>query len=545
MQNYPWWQKGVIYQIYPRSFQDTTGNGVGDLQGIIERLDHLNDGTPDSLGVDAIWISPFYPSPMVDFGYDVSDYTDVHPLFGDLDTFDRLANAVHQRGMKLIVDYVPNHTSDEHAWFVESRSSRDNPKSDWYIWRDAPEDGNLPNNWGNMFGGQAWTWDETRQQYYFHQFHSRQPDLNWRNPQVREAMYDVLRFWMDRGVDGFRMDVVYVVWKHPDMPNQPFIEGAKGRAEGDNFSRQRQIYAYNYDGIHDIMREIRTVLDEQNAVGIAELWLPLAERMKYYGTNGDEFHLPFNFDLISEIGSEAVEFETRSPWSAANVRRMIEAYEANVPPDSWPNYVLGNHDVPRLASRVGEAQAGVAAMLLLTLRGTPTLYMGDEIGMVNGQITEETMRDPQAFSSGLATTRDVARTPMQWNAEQGAGFTTADEPWLPIHENHTTRNVTDQRQQPDSLLSLYRALIWLRKNSLALSVGDYATADAPEGVYAYQRTHGDETKLVVLNFTDESQTVSLERGGQVALSTELERKDQAVSESLQLSANEGLIINLG
>ena len=536
MTDFQWWEEGIVYQIYPRSFQDTTGNGVGDLQGIIDRLDYLNDGTPQSLGVDAIWISPFYPSPMVDFGYDVADYTDVHPLFGDLETFDRLVEAVHARGMKLIVDYVPNHTSDEHPWFVESRSSRDNPKSDWYIWRDAPDDGGLPNNWGTMFGGAAWTWDETREQYYFHQFHPRQPDLNWRNPAVREAMHDVLRFWMERGVDGFRMDVVYVIWKHPDMPDQPFIEESPGRGKNDIFGRQKQIYAFNYDGIHDVMKEIRGVLDEYGAIGIAELWLPMEERMLYYGQNSDEFHLPFNFDLI-----ERIDFGGDNPWTAENVRRLVENYEEQVPADGWPNYVLGNHDVPRLSNRVGEAQTRVAAMLLLTLRGTPTLYMGDEIGMTNGEITEEDMQDPQGFIMGVETSRDVARTPMQWNASKYAGFSEV-EPWLPVHSNRDRHNVASQMAQPTSLLALYRRLIWARKKSPALSGGDYESLDSPAGTYVYKRWHDDEVKLVALNFTDEPKQVSLSTGGEVVLDTHLQRVGETVGETLSLAPNEGVII---
>ncbi|MEM6530143.1 MAG: alpha-amylase family glycosyl hydrolase, partial [Chloroflexota bacterium] len=439
MTDFNWWKRGIIYQIYPRSFQDSNADGIGDLQGIIDRLDYLNDGTTNSLGIDAIWISPFYPSPMADFGYDVANYTDVDKMFGDLATFDQLVEAAHKRNIKLIVDYVPNHSSDEHAWFTESSSSRDNPKADWYIWKDAKPDGSLPNNWGAVFGGPAWTWNEARQQYYFHQFHPKQPDLNWRNPEVREAMHNVLRFWMDRGVDGFRMDVVYMIWKHPDMPDQPPISRkVDRRGDDDLFNTQEQIYSFNHDGIHERMKELRSVLNEQNAIGIGEIWLPLQERVRYYGNN-DEFHMPFNFGLFA---SKDGDFSTDAEWSAENVREVVDEYEqAANPVNGWPNWVLGNHDIPRLASRVGEKHARLAAMLLLSLRGTPTLYMGDEIGMVNGEIKPEQVRDPQGVNLGAEHTRDVCRTPMQWDDSAYAGFSTV-ETWLPVTSDYTTRNVT-------------------------------------------------------------------------------------------------------
>ena len=537
MTDFAWWQRGVVYQIYPRSFNDTTDNGVGDLQGIIDKLDYLNDGTPESLGIDAIWISPFYPSPMADFGYDVADYCDVEALFGDLETFDTLVKEAHKRDIKIIIDYVPNHTSDQHEWFKESRSSRDNPKRDWYIWRDPADDGGLPNNWGNMFGGEAWTWNDHTEQYYFHQFAPEQPDLNWRNPNVREAMMDVLRFWMARGVDGFRMDVVYVVWKHPEMPDQPLIEGAKGRGETDKFQRQQQIYAFNYDGIHEIMREIRQVLDEEGAIGIAELWLSLDERMTYYGENMDEFHLPFNFDFITE--------QERNTWDADFFRERVEAYENAVPDGGWPNYVLGNHDIPRLMSRYGNhaARARVAALMLLTLRGTPTLYYGDEIGMQNGNIQPHQIQDPQGKILGVAHTRDVSRTPMQWSDAAQAGFSDSAETWLPISADYTYRNVAAQRKSDTSLLALYRMLLWYRKENGSLAVGDYETVRSPAGTYVYTRTHGDETHLIALNFTQKTVSIVLPRSGEMVLNTFLNRSG-AISGEVTLGADEGMLVRL-
>jgi alpha-glucosidase len=539
---FSWWQQGVIYQVYPRSFKDTNGDGVGDLQGIIEKLDYLNGGTPDSLGVNAIWISPMFPSPMKDFGYDIADYCDVDPMFGDLAIFDRLVAEAHQRGIKIILDYVPNHTSDQHSWFQESRSSRDNPRHDWYIWKDAKPDGSPPNNWGGVFGGKAWTWDATRQQYYFHQFDPGQPDLNWRNPDVRAAMLDVLRFWMRRGVDGFRMDVIYMVWKHPDMPDQPIIAGALGRGENDIYGRQAQIYSQNYDGIHAIMRDIRATLDEfEDTFSVGEIWLDLPERVKFYGTpDALELHMPFNFGLIGEAS-----FLEQSPWNAVNVRAIVDAYENALPAHGWGNWVLGNHDVSRLASRLGsEARARLAAMLLLTMRGTPTIYMGEEIGMINGEIPDALIQDPQGIILGAALTRDKCRTPMQWDASANAGFGAA-EPWLPANPDYMTRNVAAQLNDPSSMLTLYRHLIRTRHASQALAVGSYRSLDTGAGVYAYLRQHTDETMLVALNFTAESLDIILPNVGQIVLSTYLDHAGDAVKSVLTLRPDEGVIIRLG
>lgn len=539
-QTRPWWESAVVYQIYPRSFKDSSGNGVGDLQGIIEKLDYLNDGTPNSLGIDAIWLSPFYESPMKDFGYDISDYRNVDPLFGDLATFDRLVEEAHKRNIKIIVDYVPNHTSDEHKWFTESKSSKDNPKRDWYIWRDAQADGGPPNNWGSIFGGSAWEWDDSTQQYYFHQFVPGQPDLNWRNPEVRDAMYDVLRFWMDHGVDGFRMDVVYMVWKHPEMLDQPLIPDASGRGPNDLYGLQQQIYSQNYDGIHDIMKELRGTLDEYgNKVMIGEIWLPLLERMRYYGDGqNDEFHMPFNFDLIDD-GT----FQNPTSWQAERFRTLIDQHDAAVPEYGWPNYVLGNHDVPRLASRIGGThRVKTAAMMLLTLRGTPTIYMGEEIGMVNGVIPPEKVQDPQGLVLGHEFTRDVCRTPMQWDESEYAGFSTV-EPWLPVNADYKTTNVASQQNDTYSILSLYKSLIHLRKENAVLLFGSYQSIDSTNNTYCYLRQTDTESLLIVLNFNDEPTTIDLPYSGDIILSTTL-RLTESIDQAIELDSNEGLIINI-
>jgi len=561
-----WWQRGVVYQIYPRSFKDTTGNGVGDLNGIIESLDYLNDGstepvlspstllrvnsaeglttsgTSGSLGIDAIWLSPFYPSPMADFGYDVADYCDVDPLFGDLATFDRLVAEAHRRSIKIIIDYVPNHSSDQHPWFIQSRSSRDNPKRDWYIWRDPRPDGSPPNNWGSYFGGPAWTLDETTGQYYLHQFVKEQPELNWRNPEVRAAMMDVLRFWMERGVDGFRMDVVGLLIKDAELrDNPPNPEADPNLLPNDIFGRQLHIYNKDQDQIHEIMRDFRRLLDEyDDRCGIGELWLELPRWIRYYGDGsagspGDGLHLPFNFRLI-ELS-----------WQAQAMRRSVNELEAALPVFGWPNYVLGNHDRPRLASRFGgQAQARIAAMMLLTLRGTPTLYYGDELGLENGVIPPEKVQDPQGVNLGAERTRDVCRTPMQWDAGPNAGFS-AVEPWLPVSADYETRNVTAQSDDPASMLNLYRRLLRYRRSSPALYGGDYRPLDVgDDDCFVYLRTAGDERRLIALNFSGDQRCISIpgEDAGQVVISTHLDREGKVSLSRLELGPHEGVIVEL-
>jgi len=530
-----WWQRGVIYQIYPRSFKDTTGNGIGDLNGIIEKLDYLN-GTEDSLGVDAIWLSPIFPSPMADFGYDVSDYCDIHPLFGDLAIFDRLVAEAHRRGIRVILDYVPNHTSDQHPWFIESRSSRDNPKRDWYIWRDPKPDGSPPNNWGSRFGGPAWTYDETTGQYYLHQFLKEQPELNWRNPEVRAAMMDVLRFWLERGVDGFRMDVVGLLIKDAELrDNPPNPDADPNLPPNDIAGRQLHIYDQDQDEVHEIIRDFRRLLDEYgDTCAIGEICFELPRWVKYYGQNNDGLHLPFNFRLLHE------------PWQAQAMRRSVDELEAALPAFAWPNYVLGSHDFPRLASRLGgQARARVAAMMLLTLRGTPTLYYGDELGMENGVIPPEKLQDPRGINLGLEHSRDPCRTPMQWDASPNAGFSDV-EPWLPVSADYATRNVAVQSDDPTSMLNLYRRLLRYRRRSPALYGGSYRSLDAEDDCFAYLREANGERRLIALNFADSHRRISVpgEEVGQIVLSTHLDRMERVSLSELELRPHEGVIIEL-
>jgi alpha-glucosidase len=537
MTDLKWWQKGVVYQIYPRSFNDSNNDGVGDLNGILEKLDYLNDGTPNSLGVQAIWLSPFYPSPMADFGYDVSDYCNVDPLFGNLADFDRLVSEAHKRGIKVIIDWVPNHTSSQHPWFVESRASHDNPKRNWYIWRAAKPDGSPPNNWGSFFGGPAWTFDPKTGQYYMHQFAKEQPELNWRNPELRAAMLETLRFWLKRGVDGFRMDVIGLIIKDKELRDNPVNPQANPNLPpNDLLGRLIMIYSWDQDEVHEVIRQIRAVLDEfPDRCGIGELWGDLHRWVRYYGENGNELQLPFNFRLMNE------------PWQASAMRKSVDDMEAALPAFAWPNYVLGNHDQPRLATRFGgQPQARLAALMLLTLRGTPTLYYGDEIGLENGLIPPEKIQDPQGINLGAERTRDVCRTPMQWDANPFAGFSHS-EPWLPVSADFATRNVGHQAQDPTSIFNLYRRLLALRRQSPSLHGSSYRALEIETAdCYVYEREAGDEKHLIVLNFSAEARSVSIDDAGtaKIALSTHMDRDGSVSLDKLALRPCEGVIIQL-
>src|SRR4051812_26379369 len=476
-----WWQTGVIYQIYPRSFQDSNGDGVGDLRGIIRRLPYLAE-----LGFDAIWISPIFVSPMADFGYDIADYTEIDPLFGTLEDFDALAAAAHQLGLKIILDLVPNHTSDRHPWFLESRSSRDNPKRNWYIWRDPAPDGGPPNNWLSEFGGGAWEYDATTGQYYYHAFLAAQPDLNWRNPQVRPAMYDAMRFWLRRGVDGFRVDVIWHLIKDDQFRNNP--PNPNFRVGDPPIHAVIPLYTADRPEVQEVIAEMRGVVDEfSDRLLIGEIYLPVERLVTYYGRDLSGVHLPFNFALLS------------APWHARQLAKLIHEYEASLPSGGWPNWVLGNHDKPRIASRIGLDQARVAAMLLLTLRGTPTIYYGDEIAMEQLPMDPEDVRDPfELRVPGKGLGRDGARTPMQWDNGKYAGFSTG-RPWLPLAENYVVENVAEERRDPRSMYRLYRALIELRRSHPALRRGSYRPVVATGDLLLYVREFESNRILVALN----------------------------------------------
>jgi alpha-glucosidase len=522
-----WWRHGVFYQIYPRSFQDSNADGVGDIAGIIDRLPYLQ-----SLGVDAIWLSPIFPSPMADFGYDIADYTGIDPLFGTMADFDALISAAHAAGLKVILDLVPNHTSDQHPWFVESRKSRDDPKRDWYIWREPAADGGPPNNWLSEFGGSAWQYDAATRQYYYHAFLAQQPDLNWRNPDVREAILDVMRFWLRKGVDGFRVDVIWHLIKDAEFrDNPPNPNFHQGRPPHERILTQ---YSTDQPEVHDVIAQMRRVIDEFGSrVLIGEIYLPLHRLVAYYGNDLTGAQMPFNFALLSTL------------WSARSIEKIIADYERALPAGAWPNWVLGNHDRPRVASRVGQQQARVAAMLLLSLRGTPTLYYGDEIGMHQVAIAPDQVRDPfEKNVPGIGVGRDGCRTPMQWSSAPYAGFSTS-APWLPVSDDFTHENVVNLEADARSILSLHKALIDLRKKWPQLVTGDYVPIAAEGDLLLYRRQSGGSAVVVALNLGAEpvslrSDVIGL--GGEILLSTFLDRQGEEIHGTLDLRGNEGVII---
>jgi alpha-glucosidase len=518
-----WWQSGILYEVYPRSFQDANGDGIGDLQGILQRLDYLAD-----LGIKAVWIAPFYPSPMADFGYDIADYCNVDRIFGTLNDFDMLLRAIHDRGLKLILDFVPNHTSDQHPWFLESRSSLANPKRDWYLWRDPAVDGGPPNNWLSNFGGSGWTKDGS--QYYYHGFLKQQPDVNWRNPELREAMFNVLRFWLDRGADGFRVDVMWMLIKDDHFRDNPINPASTP----DSPASQRLLPLYNTNRpeVHAIVADLRAVLDSYgDRLLIGEVYLPFEQLATYYGRDLKGAQLPFNFHLML------------CPWNADAIATVIKEYEAALPVGAWPNWVIGNHDQPRIATRIGNAEARVAAMLLLTLRGTPTMYYGDEIGMTNVFIPAAEVQDPaEKNEPGKGQGRDPERTPMQWDSSKGAGFTEGT-PWLRLSADHKTVNVETLSIQADSVLNLYRTLIGLRNAHAALQTGNIEQVASDGHVLSYERADQEQRFAIVLNLSDRDEEAPI-ASGRVEASTHMDRSGDAVAGKLSLRPFEGVIVRL-
>jgi alpha-glucosidase len=498
-----WWKHAVFYEIYPRSFKDSDGDGVGDLNGITSKLDYLA-----GLGVDAVWITPFYPSPQVDFGYDVSDYEAVDPQFGTLADFDRLVREAHRRRIRVVIDFVLNHTSDRHPFFKESRSSRTNPKRDWYIWRDPKPDGSRPNNWSSSFGPVAWTLDERTGQYYYHYFYPQQPELNWRNPSVERRMFETVRFWLKRGADGFRLDAVNYLFEDQKLRDNPVLDELRpGTTTGEHLQEKK----YNRDlpEVQDVMVRLRAFNDRVNpeSVLIGEAYVPKWEElMRYYGPSDNGVHLPFNFFLIME--------PARTRLDAGVFRSVIEASEKALQ-GRWTTYVLSNHDNPRHFDRYGDGRhndeiAKLTATMLLTLRGSPFLYYGEEIGMTTTEPkTVDEVRDPVGRRYWPANKgRDGERTPMQWDASLQSGFTTGS-PWLPVPETAARRNVFVEDRDPASLLNFYRQLIALRRRSPALLDGDYASVGNDPHVYAYRRRAPTQTMLVALNMSAEPGTLGV------------------------------------
>lgn len=492
-----WYKNALVYQVYPRSFKDSNGDGIGDLNGIIEKLDYLN-GKEDSLGVDAIWLNPIYKSPQKDFGYDISNYRDIDPVFGDLKIFDRLVSEAHLRGIKIIMDFVPNHTSSEHPWFLESRSSRGNPKRDWYIWQDGKGDG-PPNNWLSVFGGSAWEHDDKTGQYYLHTFLADQPDLNWRNKEVREEMLNVMKFWLARGVDGFRTDALYHLVKddkfRDDLSNPNYVPG-----KNEPYNSLIHEYSAGRPELLDTANAMCAVMGESaGKFMVSESYLGIAEMAKLYKACDDKLHAPMNFNFIG------------MPWDAAAYKKIVDEFETSLSPNDVPNYVFGNHDRSRVASRLGQEKVRLAAMLLFTLRGMAFVYYGDELGMEDAQIPDEKCLDPWGKNvPDLGLSRDPERTPMQWNNSKYAGFSNV-KPWLPFFDQPERRNVEAEAEDPHSTLSLYKRLIRLRRTSDALKDGKYRPIESKSpNVFAFAREHDKDRALIMLNFGEKEETAACE-----------------------------------
>lgn len=526
-----WHQGGVIYQIYPRSFYDAKDTGVGNLQGIIDKLDYLG-GSEDSLGVNAIWVSPIYTSPMADFGYDVANYTDIDPIFGNLNDFKLLVSEAHSRNIKVILDFVPNHSSDEHPWFIESQSSLDNPKRDWYVWRTPEPNGGPPNNWISNFGGSAWELSEQTQQYYLHSFLAKQPDLNWDNPDVREAIKSAMRFWLDLGVDGFRVDAVDWLSKDAGLRDDPASTSTHHKIS----DYHSLTHTYSRDGPHlfDRLNEMARVIAEyKDCFMIIEAHPETVNKiqgyLKYYKNVNPLLSAPFNFESIF------------LPWEASALREFIDNFQAGMQPDFTPIYTFGNHDESRVATRIGRAAARTSAMMQLTLPGLAFIYYGEELGMTDVPISDEQIRDPSA-KAGKG--RDGQRTPMQWDDSEHAGFTKGS-PWLPVSPDYPQINVHKQSQNPISSLNLYKELIHFRNQSIVLRKGAYRSINSDEGIFGYERSKGGSKLLILLNFNNVSKQINInDLKGVILLSTYLDNKEMNVSEQITLRPNEGLIVGV-
>jgi len=556
-----WWKRAVFYQIYPRSFMDSNDDGIGDLKGIISRLDYLNDNSPDSLGIDAIWFSPFFKSPDNDYGYDIADFCDVDPRFGTLEEFDQLLEEAHKRNIMVVLDLVVNHTSSEHPWFQESRSSLDNPRRNWYIWKDGRNNGKKPpNNWRNNFFGSAWSKDETTGQYYLHSFLREQPDLNWENSAVREAIADVIRFWLDRGVDGFRLDVAHIYCKDKQFRNNPPFYFPKKKSRGLRFIDRLMIsnvmklfslpelqvrrYNQHQQETHNVLKGFRQIFDSYPAkTSIGEIVADdPALIASYYGQKNDELHMNFYFELL------------HCRFKARSFRRCIDLWEKALPEGAWPAYTLSNHDVTRAISRYnndgqGDRKARLLMMLLLTLRGTPFIYYGEEVGMKEAKLSRKELKDPVGlkwypFHRG----RDGCRTPMQWNTDKNGGFTAA-EPWLPVGPEHEKYNVRTQQNDPASLLNLTRRLITIRKNMPALLEGSYHSRvdQVPPDCLVYIRATERQRLLVILNFSADEKKVMIDHFSNKAslvASTNHGRTAGLTGPSILLGAYEGCLLEL-
>lgn len=527
---YSWWKHGVFYHIYPKSFKDSNGDGVGDIPGIIEKLDYLVD-----LGVDAIWLSPVYKSPMVDFGYDISGYKQIDPIFGSMEDIKELIRQVHCRGMKLVMDLVMNHTSDQHPWFVESRSSLDNPKRDWYIWHE-PKNGKIPNNWKTNFGSTAWTYDEHTKQYYYHSFFKEQPDLNWRNNEMKDAFFQKIQFWLDMGIDGFRLDVINLLIKDQSFKNSSLLS---------NWLSNQKALNRNQPETFTILREFRSLLDKYNdKMSVGEIYvLPPGDTdlvVRFLSKGNDMLHLAFDFSLIF------------CSWSADKYYEAIIKWYGAIPPESWPCFVLSNHDLGRFVKRYSLGihkyeKAKLLATLLLTLKGTPFIYYGDEIGMENSHIPKKDIKDPYGkkfwpFYKG----RDNARTPMQWNSSENGGFSTTAS-WLPINKSYKSINAEDQLKDESSMLNFYKQLIKIRKQYKSLSMGSwFPLANGGDDILAYKRRYENEEIIIILNFSYQKKNFSYQKidSSYVLISTHKKQNSSIDTNEITLMPYEASVVKI-
>lgn len=536
-QNPLWWQEAVVYQIYPRSFFDSNHDGIGDLNGIIQKLDFLNDGTEKSLGIDAIWISPIYPSPMFDFGYDISDYRGIDSVFGNINDFKALLQEAHKRQIRVIIDLVINHTSHLHPWFIESSSSIDSPKRDWYIWEKGVK-GKLPNNWLGAFGGSAWEWDEKTEEYYFHSFLKEQPDLNYRNPDVVYAILDMMKYWLDIGVDGFRLDAINFIIKDKKLRNNPsqFFRGFRP------YDRQLHIYDRDRPELQEIYKKIRSLLDSYSSrmcVGEIIMYPPGHAPLPamYYGENNDQLHMAFNFSCLF------------TSWSHEKFRYIVQEWENALGENKWPNYTLSNHDFQRHFSRFGNSleKGRLATLMLMTLRGTPFLYYGDEIGMKSEYVPLRQIQDPVGKEYWpLYSGRDQLRRPMCWDSTKYAGFSTVKS-WLPVNSDYKKNNVASQNNDPDSLLNFYRRLIWFRKSSDVLKKGKIIIHEKEfPGLFVYYREYRKQKYLIILNFEKKKGLFNdIILKGEVLFSTHGKEGHVIGMNQIELEKFEGMVVDLG
>jgi alpha-glucosidase len=520
-----WWRSAVVYEIAAISFQDSNGDGQGDLPGLLQRIDYLK-----WLGVGAVWLTPIYCSPNQDFGYDIADFCAVDPRFGTLEDFDSVVQALHDAGIRLILDLVPNHTSDQHAWFMESRASRNNPKADWYIWAEAAANGGPPNNWLSRFGGSGWEWCEVRRQFYYHSFLPSQPDLNWRNDEVREAIAATMRFWLDRGVDGFRVDASAVLIKDDLLRDNP----PDPEADDKTPPPQALIPVFTDDRPEtmDCIEYLRDVLDEYDGRLLCGEVQGKTDRIgHFYGNSKPRLHLPLNFALLD------------SEWDAISLQATIDAYFNAIPEGAWPDFVIGGHDKHRVASKIGQAQARILAMLLMTIRGTPFLFAGDEIGAEQVPIPPERVHDPfEKLVRGFDLGRDPERAPLRWDDTDGGGFT-AGEPWLPLSQDRG-RNIKAQMRDERSLLNLYRELIVLRRREPCLVHGEYQPRRAQNDVFSFARRLNQAEILVGLNISGEPRLWECQAYGTLLLSSRLDRTSTKVEGAVHLKPGEGVIVKV-